>query len=73
MKLKMILLLVVFCISTSPAADAQIRSILREKAREALRNRKKKRQSVSNRKEVREVRKKSPVSRLPWRREWSRE
>lgn len=38
MKLKMILLFVVFCISTSPAADAQIRSILREKAREALRN-----------------------------------
>jgi hypothetical protein len=37
MKLKMILLLVVFCISTSPAADAQIRSILRDKAREALR------------------------------------
>jgi hypothetical protein len=38
MKLKIILLFVVFCISTSPAADAQIRSILREKAREALRN-----------------------------------
>jgi hypothetical protein len=37
MKLKMILLLVVFCIYTSPAADAQIRSILRDKAREALR------------------------------------
>jgi hypothetical protein len=37
MKLKMILLLVAFCIYASPDADAQIRSILRDKAREALR------------------------------------